>query len=312
MPGDVRSISGAPTNGLEPLAVGVFGGVSAFPLRLALERGIFVRHGLDVTVSLTPSSDALAASLLADDVQVVHAAPDNFVAWSDRTGEPVVAWIGGSNGPIALVARAGRELPGLRAARVGVDAPTSGFAPILRRILASGGVDVGAVELVELGATRNRVVALMDGSIDATMLSLPWSAMAVRDSAHVLADHTSVAPGLLTSAAGSRRAWLEANGPIADRYLAALVEALAILADPAERSANIAAMAADLGVDERLAGEILDLMLGPAGWPRDGAVSVAGMGVVCELRAEVVSAPGGSPETYLDLDPVARRSGGRP
>ncbi len=93
---------------------------------------------------------------------------------------------------------------------------------------------------------------------------------------------------------------------------AALVEALAILADPAERSANIAAMAADLGVDERLAGEILDLMLGPAGWPRDGAVSVAGMGVVCELRAEVVSAPGGSPETYLDLDPVARRSGGRP
>ena len=300
MPGDVRSISGAPTNGLEPLAVGVFGGVSAFPLRLALERGIFVRHGLDVTVSLTPSSDALAASLLADDVQVVHAAPDNFVAWSDRTGEPVVAWIGGSNGPIALVARAGRELPGLRAARV------------LRRILASGGVDVGAVELVELGATRNRVVALMDGSIDATMLSLPWSAMAVRDSAHVLADHTSVAPGLLTSAAGSRRAWLEANGTIAERYVAALVEALAILADPAERSANIAAMAADLGVDERLAGEILDLMLGPAGWPRDGAVSVAGMGVVCELRAEVVSAPGGSPETYLDLDPVARRSGGRP
>lgn len=279
--------------------VSAFGGVSAFPIRVALDRGDFQRYGLAVSLGTTSSSGELAEGLLDGSLAVAHAAPDNVIAWSDRSGRAIDAWLAGSNGPISLVARDAQGIGDLVGRRIGIDAPTSGFAPILHRMLRRAGLSNDDVRLVEVGATRLRAVALGDWDIDATMLTLPWTERAVRDGASILADHRTVAPGLLTSCAASPRDWLVGRPDVAAAYRAAIADAMAWIVAPGTRAAVAAALAGHLGVDEPMADSILDTMSGPSGWPPDGIVDPAAMAAVGDLRAEVIAPPLRAPGSYV-------------
>lgn len=257
----------------DALRVATFGGVSAFPIRVAERMGWPADHGLRLSTTNTTDSSALRDDLLAGRVEIAHAAPDNVFAWADAAGagtEPtvVVVWLAGSNGPISLVSRTPGPIAALSGARIGVDAPTSGFAPILFRLLARAGLTSQDAELVPLGATRGRYAALLEGRVDASMLTLPWSTLAVAAGCHLLGDHASVTPGLLTSAAIVRRDWLTDHAAVADRYRAMLARALTWLRDPGSRDTAVAWLADDLALDTVVASHVLAAMADPAvGWP---------------------------------------------
>ncbi len=134
--------------------ISTFRGVSALPLEVARQHSLFFRNGLEVTISYTRSSDELMGGLLDGSFEIVHAAPDNFIACRDRTDAAIVAWIGGSSGPINLVARPEiGAIQELRGARLAVDARGSGWAPILIRLLSGAGLGPDDCELVTTGAT---------------------------------------------------------------------------------------------------------------------------------------------------------------
>lgn len=287
--------------------VGTFGGASAFPLRVAALLGRFTDTGLDVELEQTTDSRALRAGLAEGRLHVVHLAPDNVIAWRDGSATlppiPVLAWLAGSNGPISLVARSARSVAELRGARIGVDAPGSGFAPILRRILAGGGLLEADVELAALGATWRRAEALRQGAIDATMLTLPWSRLAEEAGAVAIADHRSVASGLLTSCGASLDGWLAADGGVVARaYAGAVDSAIAGLRDPASRSQATAWLAQDVGIGEPTADAVLDVMLDPAvGWPASSRPAPGALDAVWRLRAEAVGEPAAAADTYLGM-----------
>lgn len=291
---------------LHLVRVGTFGGASALPLVVAERLGLFASVGLRVETERTTDSGALRRDLAEGRLEVVHLAPDNVLAWRDgaATGtEPlaVSAWLGGSNGPIALVAREATAIAGLRGACIGVDARGSGFAPILRRLLASAGVAEADVELVELGATRGRAVALLDGRVDATMLTLPWITLATDAGATVLADHRAVAPGLLTSCGASLDGWLDGEGrDLAPAYAGALDGAIAWLRGRDGVDAATGWLADELGVAPSVAAATLAVMLDPAtGWPRRSGVTPGALDAVWRLRAEAVGEPHQAPDAYL-------------
>lgn len=287
-----------------------FGGVSAFPTLVAERLGLATAHGLVLDVSRTTDSTALRDDLLAGRIDVAHAAPDNVFAWADPAagaGAPqadlptvVAAWLAGSNGPITLVARAASRIGDLRGARIGVDAPTSGFAPILLRLLASDGLTEADVELVALGATRGRFAALLEGRIDASMLTLPWSTLARAAGHHIVADHALVAPGLLTSATIVRRDRLADRGPVLDRYRSMLAAAFAWLRDPASRDTAATWLADDLDLERHTALDILDAMSHPStGWPASVDLDRDALDVAHSLRASIGRAPARPADAYL-------------
>jgi ABC-type nitrate/sulfonate/bicarbonate transport system substrate-binding protein len=188
----------------------------------------------------------------------------------------------------------------LRGARIGVDSPTSGFAPILVRLLDAAGVADTDVELVALGATRGRYQALIEGRIDASMLTLPWSTLAVAAGGHVLGDHTSVAPGLLTSAAIARRRWLDDARETATSYRSMLGQAVAWLRDPASLPTAAAWLAEDLGAEPAIAREVLASMADPVtGWRSDVGLDAGSLDMAHELRASVGRPPGRVASEYL-------------
>jgi NitT/TauT family transport system substrate-binding protein len=291
---------------LHVVQVGTFGGASAFPLLVAERLGLFASVGLQVTTERTTDSGTLRRGLAEGRLRIAHLAPDNVLAWRDGAAgrqEPlaVSAWLSGSNGPIALVARRVTSIADLHGACIGVDARSSGFAPILRRLLAGAGVGEDDVELVELGATRGRAAALLEGRVDATMLTLPWISLATDAGAIVLADHRAVAPGLLTSCGASLDGWLDGEGrDLAPAYAAALDGAIAWLRGREVTDAAIGWLAEELGVATPVAAATLAVMVDPAsGWPRRSAVTPGAMDAVWRLRAEAVGAPGQPPDAYL-------------
>lgn len=278
---------------MTPVRVGSFGGASAFPLEVARRTGRFAAGGLEVTLARAPDSSALRVGLAAGELDVAHLAPDNVVAWRDGASAgpalPIRAFVAGSNGPIALVASKARSIGDLRGGRLGVDAVGSGFVPILRRLLASADLGDEDVTLAAFGATRWRAEALATGSIDATMLTLPWSRLARDRGAHLLADHRAVAPDLLTSCGASTDAWLaREGGALALAYAAAVDAAVTWLRAPG--SAAIAApwLAEELGVVEPTASAVLAEMLDPSmGWPLRGRLTRGDLDAVVRLRDEV-------------------------
>lgn len=288
-----------------------FSGASSLPILMGVELGLFAENGLSVELNLTRSSRKLMEGLLGGRFDVVHAAPDNYIEWRDRTGEPIVAWIGGTSGPISLVAepsvRQARQLAGRR---IAVDAVTSGFVSILRRMLRTAGLDANAVELVPLGATELRFQALREGRADATMLTLPWSLLAAEDGFPILAQHHEVIPRLQGSCGGSLAGWLDAHPDEADSYLRSICAALTWLHLPGHGEPTNRFVADRYGMEPVHADRVRRAILDPVtGWPPSALVDPVGIELVCELRRENGQPPKEPPWSYVTLEPYRRVMG---
>ncbi len=290
------------------LRVCTFAGASSLPLVVAQERGLFAAAGADVELVETRSSDELMQGLLDGTFGIVHAAPDNFIAWRDRTGAGIVAWIGGASGPLLLMADpALQSLEDLRGRSVAVDAPTSGFVSVLRKLLRDAGVDPAEVTLDPIGATHLRAAALREGRTPATMLTLPWSAAAIRDGFRPLADGRAAVPRLQGGTGGSLASWLDANADVADAYLRAVVAALTWLQLPESREPARALVERRYKVDPEIAEEVRAAFTDPrGGWPPSALVDPEAIAAVCRLRAENGQPPKESPEAYVSLEPYRR------
>lgn len=290
------------------LRVCTFSGASSLPLLAAQEQDLFARAGVEVEIVQTRSSDELMSGLLDGTYQVVHAAPDNFIAWRDRTGAPIVAWVGGTSGPLALVAQPEiTSIEDLRGRAIAVDAVSSGFVSVLRTLLRDAGLADDDVRLEPLGATQMRAQALRDRRADASMLTLPWSAAAARDGFSILADARAARPRLQGSSAGSLEPWLAANADAADAYLRAIVAALTWLQLPESREPARDLLRRRYDIEDDLAEAVRVALTDPiTGWSPSALVDPAGIAAVCELRTENGMPPASPPETYLSLDPYRR------
>lgn len=290
------------------LRICTFGGASSLPLFAAKEKGFFAAHGLDVEVTLARSSDQLMQGLLDGEYQIVHAAPDNFVAWSDRTGAPILAWLGGTSGPLRLVADPSigrpRELAGRE---VAVDATGSGFVSILRLMLRSDGIGDDEVALVPLGSTELRLEALREGRTSATMLTLPWSIIAASSGFHSIADQHQVLPRLQGSCAASLETWLAASPDVADAYLRSICTSLTWMHTPGHEPQVRDIIARRYAVAEEHADQVRREILDPVrGWPPSAMVDPLGIEAVCKLRRDNGDPPRRPATDYYTFEPYRR------
>jgi len=299
------------TSALGQLRVSTFAGAASLPVHVARDRGYFGACGLEVELVETTSSNELMTGLVTREFSIVHAAPDNVVAWHDREATDIVAWIGLASGPVALaVVPEMASVADLRGHRIAVDAPQSGFVSILRRMLREAEVEADEVVLVPVGATGLRLEALRSGGAAATLLTFPWLLSALDEGFVVLAEQSKVVPRLQGSCGASLREWLTTHSAMADAYLRGLISALTWLYLPASREPVRRLVRERFGLDERQAGVVCDAFLDPAtGWPPSAMIDSAGMELVCALREDSDAPARESPQNYYTLDPYARVMG---
>ena len=153
-----------------------------------------------------------------------------------------------------------------------------------------------------LGATRLRFEALQEDRIGATLLTLPWSRLAERSGAVILADHADVAPTLLTSCAASLDEWLRANVMLARAYADAIDSALAWLRDQPDRDAVAQLFAEHMDLEPAVAADVVAAMLtDPAGWPPRSRLTGPELEATWRIRAETMGRPTDSAASFVHV-----------
>lgn len=217
------------------LKAGMVTGIDQIGLPIALERGFFEKHGLDVTIARPYATgvDALNA-LQAGESEIVQVGVPmigavlrgmDLVALGNYSGNATKA---GSDATMAIVAREGSgivkgDLKSLKGKKIAASFGTINHLYILAT-LEKAGLTPGDVTLVNT-PPPDMTVALLAKGIDAFSGWDPWPIIASRD---VPGAFQLIRGGEVISYLGfnvALRPWVEKNGAAIEKFLAAVSEA---------------------------------------------------------------------------------------
>ena len=291
-----------------------FGGAYNLPAWVAQHRGCFARHGVEVEISYTPDSVFLMKRLIEGDFDVAMTAIDNLIAYQEGEGEADVkapvdlaAFIGMDSGFLELVAAPGIDsITDLRGKDIAVDALTTGFAFVLREMLARSQVRDSDVQYVRFGGSPARLKGLLEKRFAATLLPTPFALQAVERGHTILASGKALLGSYQGRCAFGQRAWLARNERAVIGFIRAYRDAMDWIFSPANRGeAEALLMEHDRGMTPALARRTYELFVNPqAGLFRDLALDMEGISVVLDLRSRFGRRERrlDQPRQYVDLD----------
>lgn len=270
---------------MRELRIGQF---SRSPVLIAARRlGWDRAEGLSLEVSPVTSSPGQFASLRGGDIDVALTSPDNVLLYASTDRNPLNERIAlrihrGIDGGLGLCLAARPEVAvasDFLNVPVGVDVLQSGFAMLLKALLARLDVEPGDVTFVEEGATPNRATRLVEGAIGATILNAESRLRAEGHGMRVWSTSVDYSPAY----PGTVMATLD-DGPDVTSLLRMWERTTAWLLDtPGHEVQEVLGQeVADLGSPAYLA-----LMRAPStGLHRDPAVSATELSVLADLRRE--------------------------
>jgi ABC-type nitrate/sulfonate/bicarbonate transport system substrate-binding protein len=266
---------------------------------VADRRGLFSAAGIDVTCSTVPSSHAQWDDIDAGRADVAVTATDNLFAWNAAGSDIAVVAQIETTTDLALVVRPGvSSLDELDVVRLAVDAPTNGFAIVAYSMMSRLGRTQSDYRVVEVGGVRERLDALADGRVDASLLAPPLDEIGRARGMTVamrVGELTPAYPGLGVVV---RRSLLESRLDEVAAYLRALDDANRWMREAPRGDAEHVLEAAGLGpaaVASALASAPASLL-----------PSHEGLEVLARLRDELSMAVPGAPDAadLVDLRPL--------
>ena len=180
----------------------VFPGGFNLPLWAAEKQGFFSRRALDVRLHPTANSMEQLTGLIEGKWEIGFTSFDNVVAYREGQGEAGIlhepdlfVFMGGDNAFLRLVVQG--DIGGyadLKGTTLAVDAMTTGFAFVLRKMLALNGVRESDVMFERADGTMQRWEALKAGKYAGTILRTPFDLMAKKIGLRVLQHASSLFP----------------------------------------------------------------------------------------------------------------------
>ncbi len=290
------SISTAAAQATKTLEVIVFPGGFNWPIWAAQEKGFFDKHGVKLNITPTPNSQYQLKNLIEGKYDIAMTAIDNVIAYSEGQGatktevEPdIFAFMGGDNGFLRLIAVPEvKTIADLRGKQVSVDALTTGYAFVLRKILNNAGLKPEEFEFVRAGGVMQRYQALMKKEHAATLLISPFEVNAEAAGFTRLADGSEALGNYQGLVGATRRSWAKDNEAQLIGYIRGYREGLDWLYNPANRAEAIAILRKNApNLSEDLAAKSYDILLHPKnGFERNAALNVEGVKTALQLRSE--------------------------
>lgn len=287
----------------------------SLPMEVAARHGHYERHGLEVTHDQVTSSTQQFTSLRDGDYDVVQTSPDNVANYRYNDGNPIGervdarGFVGMDYGMLlVLVARPGIErVEDLRGRTVSVDAPESGFAYVLYRILAEHGLERGAdFDVVSTGGVYDRYQAMMAGAdFAATLLSGGFETRAANDGYVLLDSVYDVIDPYLGVWGAAKTRWLDSHPELATGFVAAYRDATTWVFDPDNREACLELLQEKPHTSAELASQLYDVQVRPGvGNVPDASIDPVAVRNVLALREQFDGF-----EDDLDLDALVGEGG---
>jgi ABC-type nitrate/sulfonate/bicarbonate transport system substrate-binding protein len=288
-----------------PLRVNTFPNAKALPLHAGLAKGIFEKRGFAIELHLTENSRSQRDGLAAGKFDVVHSAVDNALAMIEIGKHDVVITTGGDSGMNEFFVQPEiKTFADLRGRILVVDAPDTAYALQAKKILARHGLKDGADYTVKpVGAGVFRFKAMAESKDNAAaILNLPFTVQAEQIGMRSLGRTIDMLGPYQAAGAFTMRPWARENAATLERYIAAYVEALRWVRDPANRAENIALLTEKLKLSGKEAERTYTLLMDPGfGFTPDAKLDLEGFRNVLALRAEIEGGAPAAPERYIDL-----------
>jgi len=299
---------------LTTINVIAFAGGVNLPNWVAERQGFFARHGVAIKLTFTPSSTFLMTNLIDGNYDVGVLGIDNLVAYQEGrgdgkfTGTPdLVAFMGLNSGLLHLIAAPDvKTIADLRGKQLAVDAPTTGFAFVLREMIARAGLTDADVTYVRTGGGPPRLRALIEGKQAAALLNTPFDLQAVERGFTRLGSASQMLGRYQGHAVVAQRDWVAKNEAAVIGLMRAYRDAMEWLFDPKNREiAEALLVAHDRGMTPALARATYEVLVDPKeGLYRNLALDIEGLRTVLTLRNKFSTPPMNltDPMKYVDLE----------
>jgi ABC-type nitrate/sulfonate/bicarbonate transport system substrate-binding protein len=212
--------------------------------------------------------------------------------------------MGGDNGFLRLVAIPDvKTFADLKGKQISVDALTTGYAFVLRKLLENGGLKFSDVEFVSAGGVLERFRALMEQKHAATLLISPFEVNAEAKGFNRLANADEALGHYQGLVGATRRSWAKENEKELIGYIRGYTAALDWLFDPANKAEAIAILRKNSpNLSEELAAKSYEILIHPTkGFTRGAVLDVEGVKTVLQLRSQYTGTPLNDPAKYFDL-----------
>jgi ABC-type nitrate/sulfonate/bicarbonate transport system substrate-binding protein len=264
-----------------------FGDATNLPVWYALDKGLFEKEGLRLTLDRTTGSKEQFADIMAGKYQFSNTAFDNIVAYTEGQGAvkydgfDVVAILGAHSGLNSVVGRPEiKTWSDIKGKTLAVDSATSGYATVLYQILQNKGV------------LKDR---------DYGIIASPQDMVLKREGYNVLADASAEIGDYQAGVYAIRRGYGKSNERETLAFIRAIMAAHeAVFTDRAGTIAVLRKLTRGLS-DEDL-NALYARMIGPGGLSRSTALNLKGIDMVLKLRSVYGTAQGPTPPASRYID----------
>jgi ABC-type nitrate/sulfonate/bicarbonate transport system substrate-binding protein len=165
--------------------------MSLLHVQVAVEKGLFIKHGLDVEAIQIRSAVSLPA-LLSNEIQYMTSIGTGIRAGAK--GLPIKVVVISRDSPLFFVVSRVKTIPELRGKKVGVTGnPGSSTEVVTRLVLEHHGLQAGRDYTFVYGGDTTAVFAsFRTGILDTVSISLPFPIIAEKEGAYVLAKSSDV------------------------------------------------------------------------------------------------------------------------
>ena len=272
------------------------------PLWVAQKQGFFDRQGLDAQLVLVSGAEKSTMALVGGSVYVGSGSIDATIGAAEQ-GADLVATGGVINGLTHMLmgAKKFKSYEDLRGANIGSSGITSGTAFVLRRMMASKGLQYPKdYNLVNVGPSAQSYLALTANRVDAALIAVPLSSDAAELGYNIIGRAADIIPNYQLTEISTRRLWAEKNRPIMVRFMKAMVLAMRWLYDNKEPAIDF--LAKEMRLKPEHARKGWEYYTEHKIWNPNAEANVEGVRTVIQIMADrgLLKAPLPSPAKYLD------------
>jgi ABC-type nitrate/sulfonate/bicarbonate transport system substrate-binding protein len=285
------------------LTVMVFPGTQTLPLFAAQACGFFAKRGLAIELKPAPNSEEQRKGLAEGRYPIVHGAADQCVALVEAGTDAIIV-AGGDNGFNHLFVQPEiASIADLRGRTLVADVANTGWSFVLYEVMRQHGLKRDDYSLHEAGAPFRRFEAMRnDKAMAAAVLNPPFAIHARRAGLKDMGPVADQVGAYLGTVPYVLRSWAKANADVLTGYLAASIDGLRFILDPANRAQATPLIGERLNVPPDIASEILAIAADAGnGLARDAGFDLEGLRTVLKLRADFENREPSAAEKYFDL-----------
>lgn len=280
-------------------------GFNWLPVFLAQKQGIFARNGLTVELKRMGSVDKATTAVREGEAHMAITPPEGAVASVMAGGSLRIVGGNVNRLPLTLIANPRiSRIEELKGAVLGTSSLTEGTAIYTREMLSQHGLSYPEdYSFSVVGVHPARWKALQEGTIDAAVQLIPLNFVAVDAGYSDLGEVSDAIPEIVFTALIADNAWASGNGENVIALMRSLIEATALLYDPANDAAALPIVMEITQSDQQYAQKSLDYMREKAVFARFLEIPHAAIEKTIELmvKADLLD-PAGKSQAMAALD----------